>query len=279
MDAQRRRSLFIDALGLGPEWGLRHHAYAGTANTESAQSIDACNAEEKEEEINLVTVIPAPTFSDAIRSVPAKPLDRTPSLKDWQQLDKPPKNDAIAHMDWSQLEQTVAACQLCPLSQTRTQTVFGIGTQQAELMIIGEAPGEQEDKTGLPFVGPAGKLLDNMLRAIGLTRAQHIYIANVLKCRPPANRDPNPDEIAHCSAYLRRQVSLIQPKVILLLGRFSAQTLLETTITIGKLRGQIHHYQDVPAVVTYHPAYLLRSPAEKAKAWADLNIVRTLLTE
>lgn len=276
MDAQHRRSLFIDALGIGPEWVLRHHVHAGTAKTEPARSIDACDAEEKEEEIN---VIPAPTFSDAIQPVLAKQLDgNTPLQKAWQQVDIPPKNDVIARMDWAQLEQTVAACQLCPLSQTRTQTVFGIGTQRAELLIIGEAPGEQEDKTGQPFVGPAGKLLDNMLRAIGLTRTQHVYIANVLKCRPPANRDPSPDEIAHCSAYLRRQVALIQPKVILLLGRFSAQTLLETTITIGKLRGQIHHYQDVPAVVTYHPAYLLRSPAEKAKAWADLNMVRTLLT-
>lgn len=234
----------------------------------------------KEEEINIVTVTPAaPTLSDAIQPVPAKQLDRTTPLKTSQRLDMPQKNETIARMDWSQLEQTVAACQLCSLSQTRTQTVFGIGTQQAELMIIGEAPGEQEDKTGQPFVGPAGKLLDNMLLAIGLTRTQHVYIANVLKCRPPGNRDPSPDEIAYCSAYLRRQVALIQPKVILLLGRFSAQTLLETTITIGKLRGQIHHYQEVPAVVTYHPAYLLRSPAEKAKAWADLNVVRTLLEQ
>lgn len=275
MDAQLRRLLFIDALGIGPEWVLRNDAHARTANTKPAQLIDLMD----KEETSAVAVIQAPTLRGATQEAQAKQPEHATSLqeKTWQPLGLPSKNEALADMDWLHLEQTVAACQLCQLGQTRTQTVFGSGTQQAELMIIGEAPGEQEDKTGQPFVGPAGKLLDNMLLAIGLTRAQHVYIANVLKCRPPGNRDPNPNEIAHCSAYLRRQVALIQPKVILLLGRFSAQTLLETTITIGKLRGQIHHYQDVPAVVTYHPAYLLRSPAEKAKTWEDLNMVRTLL--
>jgi DNA polymerase len=167
------------------------------------------------------------------------------------------------------LQTEVAACTACPLHQTRTQTVFGVGDRQAQWMVIGEAPGEQEDLKGEPFVGPAGLLLNEMLRAIGLKREQ-VYIANVLKCRPPRNRDPDPEEASRCESFLMRQLALVQPKIILAVGRIAAQNLLKTTVTIGKLRGAVHDYHGVPLVVTYHPAYLLRSPSEKRKAWQDL---------
>jgi DNA polymerase len=173
-------------------------------------------------------------------------------------------------MDWDTLTETVAACQACGLCHSRRHTVFGVGDRQADWLVVGEAPGEMEDLQGEPFVGPAGQLLDNMLRAIGLGRHENVYLTNVLKCRPPANRNPEPAEVAQCEPYLRRQVALLQPKIILAMGRFAVQSLLGSTEPIGKLRGQIHHYAGVPVVVTYHPAYLLRNLPDKAKAWADL---------
>ena len=177
-------------------------------------------------------------------------------------------------LDWPALEATVAACQACGLCATRSQTVFGVGDPTASWMVVGEAPGEQEDLRGEPFVGPAGQLLDNMLRAVGLARTgtgeQGVYIANVLKCRPPSNRNPQPDEVARCEPYLRRQVALVRPRIILAMGRFAVQSLLQTQEPIGRLRGRVHHYQGVSVVVTYHPAYLLRNLPDKAKAWADL---------
>lgn len=180
--------------------------------------------------------------------------------------------------DWETLQQTVKSCTACGLHATRTQTVFGVGNRKATWMVIGEAPGADEDAQGEPFVGRAGKLLNEMLRALGLPREQ-VYIANMLKCRPPNNRDPQPDEVAQCEPYLQRQVALIQPKIILAVGRIAAQNLLKTDITIGRLRGRRHSYGDIPLVVTYHPAYLLRSPAEKRKAWDDLRFARAVLAE
>jgi len=177
-------------------------------------------------------------------------------------------------MDWPALEAAVAGCEACGLCRSRQNTVFGVGDRQADWMVIGEAPGENEDLQGEPFVGVAGQLLDNMLRAIGRSRtgsgAQATFIANVLKCRPPANRNPLPEEVAQCEPYLARQVALVKPKIILAMGRFAVQSLLQTSEPIGKLRGQVHRYQGVPVIVTYHPAYLLRTPSDKAKAWADL---------
>ena len=195
-----------------------------------------------------------------------------------------PQPAGIDGMDWTALRDTVAGCQACGLCQGRTQTVFGVGDTAAEWMVVGEAPGEQEDLQGEPFVGPSGQLLDNMLKAIGLNRHAHasgeganggsalrgVYIANVVKCRPPGNRNPHPDEVAKCDPYLARQVALVRPKIILAMGRFAVQSLLQTTEPIGKLRGQVHRYHGVPVIVTYHPAYLLRNLPEKAKAWADL---------
>jgi uracil-DNA glycosylase len=178
-------------------------------------------------------------------------------------------------LDWSALEARVAACTRCPLCNTRTQTVFGVGNQQAQWLIVGEAPGAEEDRQGEPFVGRAGQLLNSMLRAIGLAREQ-VFIANVLKCRPPGNRDPAPAEARECLPYLEQQIALLRPKIMLAVGRIAAQNLLRTDTTLGGLRRQVHRFgaSQVPLVVTYHPAYLLRSPTEKRKAWEDLKFAR-----
>lgn len=178
----------------------------------------------------------------------------------------------------ARVAEEVAACEKCHLHQTRANTVPGVGDARADWMFIGEAPGRDEDMQGEPFVGRAGKLLDAMLAALGLRR-EAVFIANVLKCRPPDNRDPTPDEVAMCEAYLHRQLALLQPKVIVALGRISAQALLKTDAAIGKLRGAAHHYgpANTPLVVTYHPAYLLRSPEQKAKSWDDLWLAKQIV--
>lgn len=180
-------------------------------------------------------------------------------------------------MDWLQLKAKVAGCTDCKLRAGCQQTVFGIGDEKADWLLVGEAPGSEEDRLGEPFVGQAGRLLDNMLAAISLSRSRNVYIANVLKCRPPGNRNPEPDEVAKCLPHLQRQIGLIQPKLILAMGRFASQALLGTDATIASLRGRVHQYAGVPLIVTYHPAYLLRNLPDKAKAWADLRFaVRTL---
>jgi uracil-DNA glycosylase len=178
-------------------------------------------------------------------------------------------------LDWDALRATVAACTRCALSETRTQTVFGVGNPRARWMFIGEAPGAEEDKRGEPFVGRGGQLLTAMLKAIGFSR-EDVYIANVLKCRPPGNRDPRPDEAAHCRGYLERQIELVSPSLVIAVGRIAAQNLLATDAPLARLRGQVHSLgpRGWPLVVTYHPAYLLRSPAEKRKAWQDLLFAR-----
>lgn len=185
--------------------------------------------------------------------------------------------DGVDTMDWPALREAVAGCQACKLCERRHNTVFGVGDEQADWLIVGEAPGENEDLQGEPFVGQAGKLLDNMLRALNLARGNKVFIANVLKCRPPGNRNPEPEEVAQCEPFLRRQVALLQPKIILAMGRFAVQSLLQTTEPIGKLRGRAHAYQGVPVVVTYHPAYLLRNLPDKSKAWADLCMAAALV--
>ncbi len=190
--------------------------------------------------------------------------------------------EAIAALDWDGLRSAVADCRACGLCESRKNTVFGVGHSQAHWMIIGEAPGEQEDLQGEPFVGPAGKLLDNMLRSLGLSRSegppeQQVFIANTLKCRPPRNRNPDPAELAQCEPFLQRQIELIQPRIILAMGRFAVQQLLQSQEAIGRLRGRVHHYQGVPLVVTYHPAYLLRNLPDKARAWEDLCLARQTL--
>jgi len=189
------------------------------------------------------------------------------------------KSNSIENMDWAQLKAKVAGCTDCKLRAGCTQTVFGVGDEKAEWLLVGEAPGAEEDRLGEPFVGQAGKLLDHMLHSIGLQRGRNVYIANVLKCRPPGNRNPEPDEVAKCSPHLLRQVALIQPRLIIAMGRFAAQTLLGTDATIASLRGRVHRYAGVPLVVTYHPAYLLRNLPDKAKAWADLVFARKSLQQ
>ena len=195
--------------------------------------------------------------------------------------DRPTGVDA---MDWPALREAVTNCSACKLCQGRRQTVFGVGHPHAHWMVVGEAPGEQEDRQGEPFVGKSGQLLDNMLRAIGLTRAQaepaqQVYIANTIKCRPPGNRNPEPEELAQCEPFLIRQVELVKPKIILAMGRFAVQSLLRSNEPIGRLRGRVHRYQGVPLIVTYHPAYLLRNLEDKARAWDDLCLAQQTLKE
>jgi DNA polymerase len=175
---------------------------------------------------------------------------------------------------WDTLTEAVARCTACKLSATRTQGVLGSGDRNADWLIVGEAPGAEEDAQGEPFVGQAGKLLDAMLASIDLKRGDNVYITNVVKSRPPGNRDPEADEIAACMPYLSAQIELIRPKLILALGRVAAQTLLDSGEAVGHLRGQVHRFQNVPLVVTYHPAYLLRNPTDKARAWEDLCLAR-----
>lgn len=217
-----------------------------------------------------------------------------PDLSELFNTDKPtpqpivpkasPKLSAIpsdcSKLEWPELEHAVSQCQLCELNKTRHRTVFGVGHQQAQWMVIGEAPGAEEDKQGEPFVGRAGQLLNNMLASIGLSREQ-IYIANILKCRPPNNRDPKPDEALLCRGYLERQIALVKPELILVVGRIAAHNLLHTTQSLAKLRGQLHYLPNTqtPVVVTYHPAYLLRQPQDKRKAWQDLQFARRTLSE
>lgn len=226
----------------------------------------------------------APTASPAPRPRVAPPQTTPASLEITASAQSITVNPAIATLDWDGLQTAVSSCQACGLCKSRQHTVFGTGAAPARWLIVGEAPGEQEDSQGQPFVGPAGQLLDNMLKAVGLSRGGDVFITNVLKCRPPANRNPQPEEMAQCAPFLQRQIELVQPSVILALGRFAAQSLLHSSLPdvaatpLGKLRGQVHSYQShsvngitrVPVVVSYHPAYLLRAPADKAKAWADL---------
>ncbi len=180
--------------------------------------------------------------------------------------------------DWETVHNAIRNCTRCALHETRTQAVCGSGDTRADWLIVGEAPGADEDRQGEPFVGRAGQLLNEMLRAIGLRREQ-VFIANVLKCRPPNNRDPQPAEIAQCQPYLQRQIELLRPKVILVVGRIAAQTLLQVDKPLGQLRGQAYEYGGVPVVVTYHPAYLLRTSSQKAKAWEDLLLALDVMTE
>ena len=202
---------------------------------------------------------------------PAVEVVRAPKVEEVVVADRPPPVlSDLGGMDWDALTQTVRHCTLCDLHKTRTQAVFGVGNRTARWMIIGEAPGAEEDRQGEPFVGRAGQLLNSMLHAIGLAR-EDVFIANILKSRPPANRDPRPEEVRVCLPYLYRQIELVNPRLILCVGRIAAQNLLNTTETIGRLRGRLHRLASGrPMIVTYHPAYLLRSPAEKRKSWADL---------
>ena len=248
-----RRELFLEEIGLTPLWRLR--ARDGAAGSDEHRTV------------------PVPVPVAAVPAVVAKPAAIQPAL------DPEDRAARIARMDWDDLKATVATCTACGLRKTCTQTVFGVGDERADWLLVGEAPGAEEDARGEPFVGQAGKLLDGMLAGIDLKRGEDVYIANVLKCRPPGNRNPEHAEVAQCSPFLTRQVELIQPKLILAMGRFACQTLLDTDASIASLRGRLHRYQGVPLIVTYHPAYLLRSLPDKAKAWEDLCFARRTMAD
>jgi len=239
------RNAYLDALGID-RWVPRHAPV-------EVQPTPVASAEARVIEVPQARAPqPAP---DAFTKTPPVPLE--PGI------------------DWGPLRERVAACTACELCKTRTQTVFGVGNTRAEWLIIGEAPGAEEDRQGEPFVGRAGQLLNAMLLAIGLPR-ETVFIANILKCRPPGNRDPRPEEVARCLPFLRAQVALLKPKMILVVGRIAAQTLLATDAPLARLRGKLHHFGEArtPLVITYHPAYLLRTPADKRKAWDDLKFAR-----
>ena len=189
-----------------------------------------------------------------------------------------PEAVASAGPGWDELRSAVSGCTRCRLHASRTRTVFGVGNPEADWLVIGEAPGAEEDRRGEPFVGRAGKLLDEMLRAIGEARSS-VFIANILKCRPPNNRDPKPDESASCRSYLERQIELVNPRIILAVGRIAAQQLLDTDAPVGRMRGKVHRLGQKPLIVTYHPAYLLRSPTQKRKSWDDLCLALRTLAE
>lgn len=195
-------------------------------------------------------------------------------IQPWQ-LQPEKQGDTVAHLDWDALQQRVSGCTRCELHCSRTQTVFGVGDRNADWLIIGEAPGKNEDLQGEPFVGRAGQLLNSMLLAIGLKRDQ-VYITNIVKCHPPDNRDPKSEETACCEPFLLREIDLVQPRMILAVGRVAAQSLLHSKLPIGKLRGSVHSFRDtgIPLVATYHPAYLIRTPSEKRSAWEDLKLAR-----
>ncbi len=246
---------------------------APAAHAETGAQADAAPAAL----IDARVLAPAPALTPAEPEAAGIEPASAPMAEASLFADGPNPAAAALPADWDNLRTEVAACQRCRLCETRTQTVFARGNPQARWLFVGEAPGEQEDLQGLPFVGPAGKLLDNMLAALGLDREQDVYIANVLKCRPPRNRNPQGDEILACQPYLRQQIAWQQPAVIVALGRFAAQTLLDTEASIGSLRSKVHEYAGVPLVVSYHPAYLLRTLPDKAKAWQDLLFAREVM--
>ena len=243
-----RRELFLEEMGLTPLWRLKTREAGGAV--EGAETV--------------------PATSGPAAAAPAAPASAIGAHE---------RTARIGRMGWAELKATVAACTACGLRKSCTQTVFGVGDEQADWLLVGEAPGAEEDARGQPFVGQAGKLLDAMLAGIGLKRGNNVYIANVLKCRPPGNRNPEHAEVMQCSPYLARQVELIRPRLILAMGRFACQTLLATDASIGSLRGRTHRYQGVPLIVTYHPAYLLRTLQDKAKAWEDLCFARRTMAD
>jgi len=217
-------------------------------------------------------VVPALTPAAALEMAPA------PAIAPAAQPLAPAEGDQAA---WEALRTEVLSCTKCTLHKTRTQGVVGVGPRRTEWMVIGEAPGAEEDRRGEPFVGRAGHLLDAMLHAIGLNRGMNVYIANVLKSRPPGNRDPKPEEVVACLPYLMRQIALLQPRLMLAVGRIAAQNLLATDLSLSRLRGKVHHFGELntPLIVTYHPAYLLRTPADKRKAWEDLKFARSVFRQ
>jgi DNA polymerase len=237
------RDLILREMGLCPVWRLRAPATVAPAG----QGASATTADAGQAQATAPAVVPAAAPSAVA---------------------------LLAATDWDELAATVAACRQCRLCEARKQAVLGVGDRNADWLFVGEGPGAEEDARGEPFVGQAGKLLDNMLAAIGLRRGEDVYIANAVKCRPPENRTPTPEETAICHPYLERQIELVRPRLIVALGRPAAQTLLQEDVKIGAARGKLHDYRGIPLIVSYHPAYLLRTPQDKARAWEDLCFMR-----
>jgi len=255
MDSSARRQ-YLEAIGIDL-WVARGSAAAEASGIESAATATASAATTAESAATATES--APGASAPARGPGAVPPAATAAL-------------------WEALREEVRTCRKCALHSTRTQGVLGVGPTRADWLVIGEAPGAEEDRRGEPFVGAAGQLLDAMLRAIGLDRKSNVYIANVLKSRPPGNRDPRPEEVAACLPYLVRQIALLEPRIMLAVGRIAAQNLLATDAPLGRLRGRAHYFgeRNTPLVVTYHPAYLLRTPGDKRKAWEDLKFARSV---
>lgn len=251
--AMNRRAAILREMGLVPVWRLRSSPAAERTDVEAPApvSVSQPEPEPKQERVNPMLDVPVP--SPAAGAVVA------------------------AGLDWDTLESAIRECRACRLHERRNKAVPGVGDRQADWLFVGEGPGAEEDQRGEPFVGQAGKLLDAMLAAIGLARGRNVYIANAVKCRPPGNRTPEADEIATCQPYLERQIELIQPRIIVALGRPAAQTLLGGEVKINAVRGRLLDHGGIPVVVTYHPAYLLRNPHDKAKAWEDLCFARASL--
>lgn len=240
------REKILQEMGLWPQWRRRD---APPVEAPAAPPVTATPAAERAPSAR----VPAPAMQTPSAAVPLE-----------QRI------AAVAAMEWSQLKNSVAGCTACPLHQGRDKTVFGIGDENADWLFVGEGPGADEDMKGEPFVGQAGKLLDNMLAAMKLRRGHNVYIANVVKCRPPNNRNPEPAEVAQCEPYLHRQIAMIRPRLIIALGKVAAVNLLKRDASVSSLRGKVHDYRGIPMIVTYHPAYLLRTLPDKAQAWQDL---------
>ena len=244
-----RRDLILEEMGLAPVWRLRA---SGASSEERAAVAEAATATD-----------PRPATRESPQSAP---ITHHPSPI----TDSGDRRTAIMRMEWPVLKETVASCVACPLHAKRNKAVFGVGDENADWLFVGEGPGAEEDAQGEPFVGQAGRLLDSMLTAIKLKRGSNVYIANVVKCRPPGNRNPEPAEALACEPYLHRQIDLIKPKLIVALGKVAAANLLASDASVASMRGKVHRYRGIPLIVTYHPAYLLRSLNEKSKAWVDL---------
>ncbi len=261
------RAEILAEMGLTPQWVRRAHA-GGSATAKSAAAAAVIDA------VPAAAAAAAPPAAAVAATTPARATSALPPSAAPPAAATTPRVHRIAALTWNNFAADVDACNACGLCRTRQRTVPGVGDTKAEWLFVGEAPGAEEDVRGEPFVGQAGRLLDNMLGALGMTRDRNVYIANVLKCRPPNNRTPEAAEADACRPYLERQIALLQPKIIVALGKSAASLLLGGDASIASLRGRAHAYRGVPLIVTYHPAYLLRSPTDKGKAWADLLLAR-----
>jgi uracil-DNA glycosylase len=250
-----RRGEILKELGLTPVWRVRERT-----DDESVPAVL------ESVQVTVAPVVAHPEFEEQVEQACVRSVDAAEK-----------RRATILQMDWDQLKESVEGCVACQLCNSRTRTVFGVGDPGADWLYVGEGPGAQEDALGEPFVGQAGKLLDNMLMAIGLNRGRDVFIANIVKCRPPGNREPSDDEAQCCEPYLARQIELLKPKLIVALGKTAARNLLNTDASIGSLRGRLHQHEGIPVIVTYHPAYLLRTLVAKAKAWEDLCFAQSTM--